>query len=402
MSLFAPEKRTVIVDTPWVWGLRAGGTTAGQTVSPDTSMRLMAVWRCQHLLADIVAGLPMDQYREVDGERRRMTAAEFVRCPSDLVSAEEWRYQMMLAALGSGNAVAYITQTDAAGRTKRAEVVSPKDLVIRQKGFLAPPTYQINGKDVDPQRILHMRAFGPAPGSVMGMSPLDYAASTIGLGLAVRQNGADWYSGGGHPTSVLTYDQELTAAQATDAKAQFKAATTGDHVAAIGAGWKVDVLGQSPEAALFINATNATSVDLCGFYGVPPEMVGYATGSGGSVTYANREQRMLDFLATTVTWWVGRMERLITSQTPSPQFVKINVDALLRSDAATRWTIHTQAIRAGVHSVDDVRRLEDEAPLVNGDGTKYLWPPYAVKAESTASEVSPDQPIQDPTTGGAA
>lgn len=402
MSLFFREKRSTPVDTPWVWGLRGSGSSlSGQQVNPESAMRLMAYWRCKHLLADIVAGLPIDQYRETSGERKQMTKSEFVAKPSDLVDANDWRYQMMLSALDCGNAYAYITQVDAAGRTKRAESIPPKEVTVTQSGFLAPPVYKIANKVVDPDRILHMRAFGPMPGSVLGMSPLDYAAQTIGLGLAVRSNGSDWYAGGGHPTTVLSYDQELTSEQAGDAKSQFKAATTGDHVAAFGAGWKVDAIGQSPEAALFLNATNATSVDICGYFGVPPEMVGYATSGSGSVTYANREQRMLDLLATTVGWWVGRMERLISRQIPQPQFVKINVDALLRSDALTRWNIHTQAIRAGVHSVDDVRRLEDEEPLDTG-GDQYLWPPYAVKAESTADQVNPDTPIADPTTGGAA
>jgi HK97 family phage portal protein len=400
VSLFNREKRTVIVDTPWVWGLRGASTTAGQQVTSETASRLMAWWRCKQLLADIVGGLPIDQYRESGGVRRQMTPSEFVLHPSNLVSAEEWRSQIVLSATDCGNAFAYITETDASGRTKRAEVVPPHEVTVTQAGFLAPPVYKISNKVVDPNRIMHFRAFGPAPGSVMGMSPLEYAKSTIGLGLAVRNFGSSWYASGGHPTSVLTYDQELTTDQASAAKAQFKAATQDDHVAAFGAGWKVEAIGQSPEAALFLSATNATAVDICGYMGVPPEMLGYASSGGGSVTYANREQRMLDFMATTLNWWIGRLERFISGQTPSPQFVKINVDALLRSDAATRWVIHTEAVRLGVHSVNDVRRLEDEEPIDGGD--EYLWPPFAVKAESTADATDPNTPISDPTTGGAA
>ena len=50
----------------------------------------------------------------------------------------------------------------------------------------------------------------------------------------------------------------------------------------MGAGWDVQVLGQAPESALFLNATNATAVDICAYYGVPPEMLGYATSGSGS------------------------------------------------------------------------------------------------------------------------
>lgn len=344
---------------------RSPRASSGQRVDGESARRLTAVWRCQHLLADIVAGLPIDQYREKgNGERVEVSKSEFVARPSNYVDSHGWRYQMMLSALDRGNAFAYVTEFDPALRyARKAEVLDPNDVTLRRAGALAPPRWFVGREEVDPARLLHMPAFGPAPGSLLGMSPIDYAASTIGLGLASREYGSSWYEGGGHPTVALVSDQDINEGDAKTAKQRFKDATRDDHVIALGKAWKVQPLQVDPEKALFLDAINATAVDICGFYGIPPEMLGYASSGGGSVTYANREQRALDLLVFTVQWWVGRMERLISTQTPSPQFVKINVDALLRSDLMTRYQSYQIGIGAGFLTGDEARRLEDLPPL---------------------------------------
>jgi len=356
----------------------------------------MAVWRCKHLLADLVSGLPMDQFRGAHGgERKRMPQSEFVRTPSDLIEQDEWCYSMMLSALDCGNGYAFVTKFGSDGLARRAEVVPPEEMTVRQDGFLAPPSYKICGKPVDTDKVLHLRAFGPKPGTVMGMSPIQAMGPTVALGLAVREFGSSWYAGGGHPTSLLSTAADISDGQANDAKEKFRTATTGDHVAVLGNGWQLQAVQQHPSDALFLNATNATTIDICGYYGVPPEFLGYANSGSGSVTYANREQRILDLLTMTVGWWVGRIERLISRQIPQPQFVKKNVDELLRSDAATRWSIHKIAVEMGAASNDEVRHIEDEEAIPDGKGARYLWPPLGVRAiiDDQGNLVGPTTPV---------
>ena len=374
---------------------RGGRSTAGQVVTPTTSMQLMAVWRCQHLLADIVAGLPLHQFRErPDGSHERVPKSDFVARPSNYVDDHEWRYQLMLSALGVGNSYGYITEFDPGFRfAAKAEVLAPGDVSVWRRGSLDSPRYRVNGKEVDPARIMHMRAFGPTPGSVLGLAPLEYMRQTVGLGLAVKNYGATWYEFGGHPTGLLTNDNEIDATDAEIAKERFRDATSNDHLAVIGKGWKYDALQVTPEAALFLAGTNATAVDICGYYGVPAEMLGYAV-TGPGVTYANREQRALDLLVWTVQWWVGRVERLISLQTPTPDFVKINVDAILRSDLMTRYKSYDIGVRGGWLKRKEPRQLEDLDPLPSEEGEMTLWPPGA-----TAPPDPDDRPPA--TTGGA-
>jgi HK97 family phage portal protein len=275
---------------------------------------------------------------------------------------------------------------------------------VTRKGAFGAAEYRVNGTLVDPDRMLHLRAFGPRPGSVMGMNPIEYARTTIGLGLAVRDFGATWYESGGHPTSLLTTEQDVDDADALAAKEKFRQATTADHIAVMGNGWDLKSVQVAPDDALFLAASNASGIDICGYHGIPPEMLGYAT-AGGSVTYANREQRAIDLLTWTVQWWIGRMERLITRQLPPTRYVKISVDGLLRSDALTRWTVHDKAVRLGARNVDEVRALEDELPIPGEAGQPYLWPPAGAtlppEVEDPAEKAKENENLTGPmATGG--
>lgn len=86
MKLFArprAERRDIASDLlAAASARRMGSGTAGQVVNENTALQSMAVWRCRHLIADIVSGLPIDQFRSSGKRREQMPASEFVRKPS--------------------------------------------------------------------------------------------------------------------------------------------------------------------------------------------------------------------------------------------------------------------------------------------------------------------------------
>ena len=386
MKLFAAtERRAATTATDLLQAARdgrlGGGGTAGQIVTNDTSNRLMAVWRCRHLIADMVAGCPIDEYTRDGAERNEvLDVSPFIASPSEFVDPEGWRYQLVLGAVSTGNGVAYATKFDSRGFVEKAEVVPADEWSCSQPGgFLSPPVWKIGRKVVDPDAVIHLSAFGPMPGSVLGMNPIQYARQTIGLGLAVREYGANWYQSGGHPTTALVTEQELKDGDALAAKESFREATLNDHVVALGNGWKLESLSIAPDDALVLAATNATGVDICGYHGIHPTMLGYAPPAGGTLTYQNGEQRMLDMMVTTMQWWFGRLERCLTRQLRPPRYIKVNADALLRVDTLTRWKIHDLRLRNGTANRNEVRAREDETSL--GElGDEYVWPPSGVPA----------------------
>ena len=101
------------------------------------------------------------------------------------------------------------------------------------------------------------------------------------------------------------------------------------------------------------------------YFGVQPELIGGE--SGGSLTYANVEQRALDFLTFGLRPWLVRLEVALSALLSSTTTVKFNAAALVRTDLLTRYQAHESAIRAGWKLRSEVRDLEDLPPVAGID-----------------------------------
>jgi len=88
-----------------------------------------------------------------------------------------------------------------------------------------------------------------------------------------------------------------------------------------------------------------------------------ASEAGGSLTYANVEQRALDFLTFTLRPWIVRLETALSVLLSSTTTVKFNAAALVRTDLKSRYEAHESAIRAGWKLLSEVRDLEDLPPI---------------------------------------
>jgi phage portal protein BeeE len=86
-----------------------------------------------------------------------------------------------------------------------------------------------------------------------------------------------------------------------------------------------------------------------------------------SLTYANVEQRALDFLTFGLRPWLVRLETALSALLSSTTTVKFNAAALVRTDLLTRYQAHESAIRAGWKLRSEVRDLEDLPPVAGID-----------------------------------
>lgn len=362
-------------------------------VNDDTALTLAAVWACIRLLADNVSGLPVDAFRRGPQVRIEVDPAPaLVQTPSAIVSRSTWLYQQMVSLLLRGNAYGIKTQIGSDGWATKIEIVHPDSVKVVQKNQLSPPDYLFANKPIARELVYHVSAFN-VPGSVQGLAPIAYAASTLGMGLASEKYGAELMAGDGHPSAVVSSDQVLDATTATAVKERFIAGTSdGSHLAVLGAGLKYERMQLTPEEAQFLENRNATAIDACRFFGVPPEMIGAST-SGSGLTYANREQRALDFLVFTLQWWITRIEEAWSAQLPRAQYVKLNADALLRTDAMTRVMVAKTKLLNGLTNPDEQRALSDEPPLPDGQGQLFMWPPVQVRESVVADPSTPIVPL---------
>jgi len=380
MSLVArlfPERRSVSYQDVWGRGLDvSAGSKSGVNVTFDSLMGLAVAWRCITLIADQVSALPVDVFRKDSaGTRVEVSSpSSLVVDPSVLVGAEEWRYQAAVSLGAFGNAYALVNSRDRFGFVSAAEVIDPGLVKIERSSQLERPRYRVNGSLVADDEMLHVRKW-LRPGAVEGMSPLDRHQETVGLAVAVRDYVSEWFGQGAHPSSILTTEHPLTGEKdAKTAKERFKAAVDGREPVVLGQGWDVRQVQESPADSEVGEIGHASTVAIANIFSVPPEWVGVGV-EGSSVTYANREQRSIDFLTFTLAHWLSTFEKFYDRELPRGQFTKFNTAALLRMDALTQANVFEKGLRAGYLSQNDVRQLLDRPPIDDGD--QYLWPPFS-------------------------
>ncbi len=334
-------------------------TFAGVDVSSDQALRLSAVWACVRLLGDTISTLPVDVYRR--GERDPLPTPPLLVEPAAGQPLHDWLYAVVASLLLRGNAYGLVTaRSGATLLPSQVELVNPDSMVVTTNadGRLE---YRVGSTTYAREDVWHVRAY-PMPGAVLGLSPISYARQAIGLGLAVERFGASFFGDGATPSGVLTTETKLTRESADALKAQWKAAHGRRRDVAILTGdLKFQAVSVTPEESQFIESRRLTVAEVCRVFGVPPEMV--AADSGGSLTYANVEQRSLDFLTYSVGPWLKRLEVALSGLLPRSQVAKFNAGALLRTTTKTRYEAHEIGLRAGFLTRDEVRALEDLPPL---------------------------------------
>ena len=371
-------------------------TDSGATVNTDSAMRLDAVWACVNLLTDIVAPLPWHAYREgSDGLRTRVKSPGLLTSPSSEIalSSADWRGQIMRSWLLRGNAYGLIKELGPQGEPTKIQIIHPDYVNVVRLGPLGPFQYRVLGelKELFPAGdLIHMPGSYTVPGTPVGLSPIDYARQTIGVGLSAEEYAARFYGDSAVPSGVLHTDQSLTGEQAIAMKARFNEAVKGRReVAVLGSGMSFSPISVSSSESQWLETSKVTATRIARIFGVPPEMIGAESGS--SMTYANVESRFINLLTLAGRPWIARLEHAISNLLPGRLIVRADIDELLRTDTQTRVNVQTQRIRSGLRSVNEERAVDNLPPIDGGD--VFLWPPFALDvAKELLIEDAPTDP----------
>ena len=118
------------------------------------------------------------------------------------------------------------------------------------------------------------------------------------------------------------------------------------------------------DANQFLQSREFAVLDIARAFQIPPHMLGVTTGSQAR---ASVEQLQIDFVTHTLRPFVEKLESAYSTLLPQPQFIKFNMDGLVRADFATRMQGYSIATQGGWMSINDIKRLEDMPPVDGGD-----------------------------------
>lgn len=365
--------------------MRGGFTYSKIPVNYLTAMTNDAVWACVNLLVDTIATLPLAAFRRSGKVRSPLSAQPaIVEGPSGIITREEFIAQLVLSVFENGNGYAIIVARDGMGFATQMEVRDHADVAVSRQGRTGPPIYRVDGKVVATDDVFHVRGL-MRPGSIIGISAIDKAKETIARALAAERYGGQWFGTNAHPTIGLKHPGTVTEDAAKRLKEKFIAAVSGREPVVLAQGLDVVDIQADPTRSQLIETERYLTEKAARFFlRASSEMIGVAS-QGSSVTYANREQRAIDYVTFATMPWLVRIEGPWSALLPKAQFVKFNVAGLLRADAKTRAEVHNLAIRGGWRNANRARELEEEEPF--DEGERYLWPPFATTVPKEEKDV---------------
>jgi len=355
-----------------------GPTFAGPAVDEQAALKVTAVYRAIAVISEAVAMLPIDVMQRV-GDRREERSdhpvAELLRRPNPLMTAADLRGAQQAHVLQYGNAYIDI-QRDEGGRPIGLWPLLPDR--TRAVGRDGPSGERIIGYesvvdglryDFDTANIAHVH--GLAFDGIRGYSPLSLARQAVGLALGLEEFGARFFGNDAKSGGFLEHPGKLGAEAQKNLRESMAAQgglSQAHRIKILEEGMKFSATTIAPEDAQFLMTRTFQVEEIARLYGVPLHMLqsqAKSTSWGAGIA-----QMSLGFLIYTVAPWLVRWEQELERKLLSPAelaaglFVRHNVNALLRADAATRAGFYTAALNraTGWMSRNEVRALEDLNP----------------------------------------
>lgn len=360
---------------------RRESATGAVAVTADSALRASAVWAALRLRADLISTMPVDVFRRINGVQVEMPKPPIFAAPGgENVDFTEWLYSSQIDLDRAGNVFGLITEVNGFGLPARIELQPLSECsVLMQDGVLS---YRIGGKPYSTSQVWHEKQWTVA-GLPWGLSPIMYAAWTIGEYLSIQQFALDWFGNGTIPAGHLRNTAKtLSQEESKVAKLRFRDSVDNQGVFVSGNDWEYSPIQAEQASSDWIEAKKYGVTDIARFFGVPGDLID-AVMPTGTITYATITQRNLQFLIMNLQAAITRRERALSKLVPNQRYVKFNTDAILRMDPENRSQFYRNMIDARAMTPNEIRELENRPPLTESQYTEFarLFP-KAPKAQS--------------------
>lgn len=363
---------------------------AGVPVTESSVMGISAFFSGVRLLSDTISTLPRTVHKRNGQKREAATkhpAYKMLRtyCNPILNPQQVWEMIVMSFEL-RGVAYAEVVR-DNRGRPVEFWPLHPNNV----RPSITPTSeifYIVKDDTNSVERVVsrddmfHLRLLPTAFDA--SVSPIQAFREGLGLAIAVERYGAAHFGNGAKPAGVFIPKTKVTKDDADLFMSKWNAGHQGvsraHRMAILPMEMGYQSIGLSPEDSQFLETRKLQVTEVARVLRIPPAML-YDLEYG---TFSNTEQQGLEFDKNSIRPRLVRIEEelnrvLFTDIERDSHYVKFNSDALLRGDLAARYSAYAVGRQWGWLSVNDVRRLEDENPIEDGD--VYMVPTNMAPAD---------------------
>jgi HK97 family phage portal protein len=382
--------------------LRGGSiSAAGESVTPETAMRVAAVFGCVRIRCTGPATLPIDINRRVD-ERTRVAVPNhdvgrlLRRRPNRWMKPHQFKRMLQAQVLLEGNGYA-LKIPGALGNIQSLIPMNPRRVKTKQLDDLSivHDWTRKNGSVVRLHQDEVFHLFGLTLDGITGVTPLTYARETVGTALAQDRYLGRTLARGARVSGAAQTKEKLSDKAYNRLKESLEEFRAGEDregdflLLEEGLEWKPMSLTMVDME--WIESQKLGRSSVCMFYGVPPSMIGDNSGSDSNwgTGLEQKKQGFLSFTAEDdlVMWEEGIDVDLIGDSDPDV-YARFNRSAFVRGDLKTRYGSYREGRNGGWLSKNDIRTLEDMNPIEGGDGDDYDAP---LNSNAAATKDDPDE-----------
>lgn len=377
-------------------------SAAGPTVTVKTAMGVPAFWCSVNVLADLIASLPVHEYRKTDAGRERvndgMVAGMMAGTVNDdFLTSFKWRRQAMVSALTTGAGRTYV-EKDGRGRVVNLWPMETKATTVRRSGGRTLYDYRQGGRvtTYSASEVIDIDFLGGLDG-VSVFNPVKELKDTIGLAIALERYASKFFQNGGVPPLALQAPAGSPAAISRgkeDTRRAIEAANAaGDPVLFMPDGTRLEPIGFEPDKGQLVEAQRFVVEQHARIFNLPPSFIHDLTHG----SFQNTEQGDLHLVKHTAMKWVRlwetEMNAKIYGARASARYVEFVLDAILRGDFKTRMEGWARGIQSGQVTPNEARRAENREDQPGGD---RLYIQGATVPIEMAGQVQPAPPPVDP------
>lgn len=382
---------------PWLIAAAGGASATGVSVTPESAMRLSAVYSCVRVIAEDIASLPLHVYRPLKRGKEQAKDAVAYRvlhdAPNAMMTSFAWREMAMAHVLLWGRAYAEIEFN------RRGDVIGLWPIapwLVRPQ--LVPGGMDLQYKVTLPNRGLTLPSWkvldlpGLSFDGLNALSVIGAARNAVALGMAAEEFGGRFFGNSSRPAGYLKIPPGVKAGDAKDVLKSWNDSNRGldnaGRTAVLMAGAEWQQIGLTNDEAQFLETRKFQVTEIARMFRVPPHMI----ADLDRATFSNIEHQALQYVVHTLRPWLVRIEqelkrKLFADSDLTPEF---SVQGLLRGDIKARSDYYVKGRQWGWLSANDVRELENQNPIEGGD--TYLTP---ANMQDAADIESPARDGQD-------
>jgi len=390
-----PNRPSTSLSNPAEWLFTDNESKTGIAVTESTAMQLSAVFGAVRVISETIASLPWDVKTTQDDivrDAKDHPVNKLIHHPNQMMTDFTLREVCQAHLCLHGNAFIIIKRNES-GQAVRLIPVHPDR--VKVKVYQDEKFYTIDEKETfDDSEVIHIVGLGFD--GIVGKSVIESARESIGLGLAADRFGGSFFGNGANISAVLTHPGRLSDEAYKRMIRSWHQRNSGldnaHKTAILEEGMKVEKMSISPSESQFLETRQFSVVDIARFFRIP---LAYLGSIENSSTRANIEEQGIQFQRNTILPWVKRWESELNRKLfvgDSSYYIRFNMEGLLRGDIRSRYEAYTKGRQWGWISANDVRKMENLAPIEGGDA--YLQPLNMTEVGTTPTTEENDDAVQ--------